>query len=160
MERRRRPRLPEQGARKSLPLSAKGLGGTNCEKRRRRQGLHPAKQLKGRSGLGALLALRIAVNREMEELGQFLNRTPATLTSGARWAILSYHSLEDRMVKRAFQELARTGDFRILTKKVVQPSEAEIQKNPRARSAKLRVMEKRAPEDHTPGPDEFEREAS
>jgi 16S rRNA (cytosine1402-N4)-methyltransferase len=96
----------------------------------------------------------------MEELGQFLNRTPATLNPGARWAILSYHSLEDRMVKRGFQQLARTGDFKILTKKVVQPSEAEIQRNPRARSAKLRVMEKRAPEDHTPGPDEFEREAS
>ncbi|HEV2386177.1 MAG TPA: 16S rRNA (cytosine(1402)-N(4))-methyltransferase RsmH [Candidatus Acidoferrales bacterium] len=123
-----------------------------ARKAKGRQKLHPATK--------TFLALRIAVNREMEELGQFLNRTPATLAPGARWAILSYHSLEDRMVKRAFQQLARTGDFRILTKKVVQPSEAEIQRNPRARSAKLRVMEKRAPEDHTPGPDEFEREAS
>jgi len=123
-----------------------------ARKARGRQRLHPATK--------TFLALRIAVNREMEELGQFLNRTPATLASGARWAILSYHSLEDRMVKRRFQELARTGDFKILTKKVVQPSEAEIQMNPRARSAKLRVMEKRAPEDHTPGPGHIEREAS
>jgi 16S rRNA (cytosine1402-N4)-methyltransferase len=83
------------------------------------------------------------VNRELEELGQFLSRTPATLSSGARWAILSYHSLEDRMVKRGFQELARTGEFTILTKKVVQPSEDEVRSNPRARSAKLRVIEKR-----------------
>ena len=83
------------------------------------------------------------MNRELEELGQFLSRTPATLSSGARWAILSYHSLEDRMVKRAFQELARTGDFTILTKKVLQAGEEEVRSNPRARSAKLRVIEKR-----------------
>jgi 16S rRNA (cytosine1402-N4)-methyltransferase len=105
-----------------------------ARKARGRQRLHPATK--------TFLALRIAVNRELEELGQFLSRTPATLSSGARWAILSYHSLEDRMVKRAFQELARTGDFTILTKKVVQASEEEVRSNPRARSAKLRVIEK------------------
>jgi 16S rRNA (cytosine1402-N4)-methyltransferase len=103
---------------------------------RGRQRLHPATK--------TFLALRIAVNRELEELGQFLSRTPATLSSGARWAILTYHSLEDRMVKRGFQELARTGEFTILTKKVVQASEEEVRSNPRARSAKLRVVEKRA----------------
>ena len=108
-----------------------------ARKARGRQRLHPATK--------TFLALRIAVNRELEELGQFLSRTPATLASEARWAILSYHSLEDRMVKRAFQELARTGEFKILTKKVVQPDEEEIRSNPRARSAKLRVIEKRAP---------------
>ncbi|MHB8410325.1 MAG: 16S rRNA (cytosine(1402)-N(4))-methyltransferase RsmH [Candidatus Acidiferrales bacterium] len=123
-----------------------------ARKARGRQRLHPATK--------TFLALRIAVNRELEELGQFLNRTPATLNSGARWAILSYHSLEDRMVKRGFQELARTSGFKILTKKVVQPDEAEIQRNPRARSAKLRVMEKRTQEQQFPGPDESEREAS
>jgi 16S rRNA (cytosine1402-N4)-methyltransferase len=107
-----------------------------ARKARGRQRLHPATK--------TFLALRIAVNRELEELGQFLSRTPATLSPGARWAILSYHSLEDRMVKRGFQELARTGEFTILTKKVVQASEDEIRSNPRARSAKLRVIEKRA----------------
>ncbi|MGB7188471.1 MAG: 16S rRNA (cytosine(1402)-N(4))-methyltransferase, partial [Candidatus Acidiferrales bacterium] len=106
-----------------------------ARKARGRQRLHPATK--------TFLALRIAVNRELEELGQFLSRTPATLSSGARWAILSYHSLEDRMVKRAFQELARTGDFTILTKKVLQAGEEEVRSNPRARSAKLRVIEKR-----------------
>ena len=108
-----------------------------ARKARGRQRLHPATK--------TFLALRIAVNRELEELGQFLSRTPATLASQARWAILSYHSLEDRMVKRAFQQLARTGEFAILTKKVLQPDETEIRSNPRARSAKLRVIEKRAP---------------
>jgi 16S rRNA (cytosine1402-N4)-methyltransferase len=103
---------------------------------RGRQRLHPATK--------TFLALRIAVNRELEELAQFLDRTPATLSPEARWAILSYHSLEDRMVKRGFQELARTGEFQILTKKTVQASEAEVQANPRARSAKLRVIERRA----------------
>jgi 16S rRNA (cytosine1402-N4)-methyltransferase len=107
-----------------------------ARKARGRQRLHPATK--------TFLALRIAVNRELEELGQFLTRTPATLSPGARWAILSYHSLEDRMVKRAFQELARSGDFAILTKKVVQADESEVRSNPRARSAKLRVIEKRA----------------
>ncbi len=108
-----------------------------ARKARGRQRLHPATK--------TFLALRIAVNRELEELGQFLNRTPATLASQARWAMLSYHSLEDRMVKRAFLELARTGEFEILTKKPIQPEEEEIRSNPRARSAKLRVIEKRAP---------------
>lgn len=107
-------------------------------KARGRQRLHPATK--------TFLALRIAVNRELEELGQFLNRTPATLASEARWAIVSYHSLEDRMVKRAFQALARGGQFEVLTKKVIRPDEAEIRSNPRARSAKLRVIEKRATE--------------
>jgi len=82
------------------------------------------------------------VNREMEELGQFLLRTPATLSSGGRWVVLSYHSLEDRMVKHAFQRLAGSGEMKILTKKVVQPGGTEIQANPRARSAKLRAAEK------------------
>jgi 16S rRNA (cytosine1402-N4)-methyltransferase len=103
-------------------------------KARGRQKLHPATK--------TFLALRIAVNREEEELGQFLSRTPATLSYGGRWIVLSYHSLEDRLVKHAFQRLAREGSFRVLTKKVIQPGEEEIRNNPRARSAKMRVAEK------------------
>jgi len=99
-----------------------------------RQRLHPATK--------TFLALRIAVNRELEELGQFLLRTPATLASGGRWVVLSYHSLEDRLVKRAFQEGERQGMLRVLTKHVIQASEEEIGSNPRARSAKLRCAEK------------------
>jgi 16S rRNA (cytosine1402-N4)-methyltransferase len=78
----------------------------------------------------------------MEELGQFLSRTPATLSSGGRWVVLSYHSREDRLVKHAFQEGQRAGGLRILTKKVIQTAETEIHENPRARSAKLRAAEK------------------
>jgi 16S rRNA (cytosine1402-N4)-methyltransferase len=85
------------------------------------------------------------VNREMEELGQFLSWVPATLSHGGRWVMLSYHSLEDRQVKQSFQRLAQQGALKILTKKVVQPSNAEIAANPRARSAKMRVAERLLP---------------
>ena len=105
-----------------------------ARKARGRQKLQPATK--------TFLALRNAVNREEEELEQFLSRTPATLAPGGRWIVLSYHSLEDRPVKRAFQKLEREGSFRVLTRKVIVPSEEEIRTNPRARSAKMRVAEK------------------
>jgi 16S rRNA (cytosine1402-N4)-methyltransferase len=99
-----------------------------------RQRLHPATK--------TFLALRIAVNREMEELGQFLFRTPATMNSSGRWVVLSYHSREDRLVKQAFQQGERAGTLRVLTKHVIQPSEEETAGNPRSRSAKLRCAER------------------
>jgi 16S rRNA (cytosine1402-N4)-methyltransferase len=99
-----------------------------------RQRLHPATK--------TFLALRIAVNREMEALGQFLSRTPATLNSGGRLVVLSYHSGEDRLVKRAFQEGERQGTLKVLTRHVIQPKEGEISANPRSRSAKLRCAER------------------
>ncbi len=108
-----------------------------ARKARGRQKLQPATK--------TFLALRNAVNREEEELEQFLSRTPATLNLGGRWIVLSYHSLEDRPVKQAFQRLEREGSFRVLTRKVIQPSEGEVRDNPRARSAKMRVAEKIAP---------------
>jgi 16S rRNA (cytosine1402-N4)-methyltransferase len=104
---------------------------------RGRQKLHPATK--------TFLALRIAVNRELEELGQFLDRAPATLAPGGRWVVLSYHSLEDRMVKQEFRRLSSEGVLNVLTRKVVRPSDAEIAANPRARSAKMRVAEKLMP---------------
>ena len=107
---------------------------------RGRQKLHPATK--------TFLALRIAVNREMEELGQFLSRVPATLSPGGRWVMLSYHSLEDRPVKQCFQRLAQEGTLNILTRKVIQASDAEIAANPRARSVKMRVGEKIDPDQH------------
>ncbi len=113
-----------------------------AQKKRGRQKLHPATK--------TFLALRIAVNRELEELEQFLSRAPATLSPMGRWVVLSYHSLEDRLVKHAFQRLAREGLLRILTKKVVQPSAEETRANPRARSAKLRAAEKRPPKTAAP----------
>jgi 16S rRNA (cytosine1402-N4)-methyltransferase len=99
-----------------------------------RQRLHPATK--------TFLALRIAVNREMEELGQFLTRTPDTLNSGGRMVVLSYHSREDRIVKHAFQEEERQGTLRVLTRHVIQPTEEEKAANPRSRSAKLRCAER------------------
>jgi 16S rRNA (cytosine1402-N4)-methyltransferase len=111
-----------------------------ARKVRGRQKLHPATK--------TFLALRIAVNREMEELGQFLSRVPATLSQGGRWVMLSYHSLEDRPVKQCFQRLAREGSLKILTKKVIQASDAEIAANPRARSVKMRVAEKMDSDQH------------
>jgi 16S rRNA (cytosine1402-N4)-methyltransferase len=113
-------------------------------KARGRQRLHPATK--------TFLALRTAVNREEEELGQFLSRTPATLSLGGRWIVLSYHSLEDRQVKQTFHHLAHDGSFLNLTKKVIQPGEEEIRNNPRSRSAKMRVAEKIA-EAETPAPE-------
>ena len=105
-----------------------------ARKARGRQRLHPATK--------TFLALRIAVNREEEELEQFLSRAPATISPGGRWVILSYHSLEDRRVKHAFQRLEREGQFQILTKKIIEPTLDEIHDNPRARSAKMRVAQK------------------
>jgi 16S rRNA (cytosine1402-N4)-methyltransferase len=99
-----------------------------------RQRLHPATK--------TFLALRIAVNREMEELGQFLSRTPATLNSGGRWVVLTYHSREDRPVKHAFQDGVKEGMLKVLTKHVIVPSPQEQAANPRSRSAKLRCAEK------------------
>ena len=101
-----------------------------------RQRLHPATK--------TFLALRIAVNREMEELGQFLSRTPTTIVPGGRMVVLTYHSREDRMVKQAFQQSEREGLLRVLTRHVVVPGEQELFENPRARSAKLRCAERTA----------------
>src|SRR5215813_9838874 len=99
-----------------------------------RQRLHPATK--------TFLALRIAVNRELEELGQFLSRTPAAMNLGGRWVVLSYHSREDRLVKRAFKEGERARTLRVLTKHIIQPTNEEIAGNPRSRSAKLRCAER------------------
>ena len=99
-----------------------------------RQRLHPATK--------TFLALRIAVNREMEELGQFLSRVPATMNPKGRCVMLTYHSREDRIVKEAFREAAKQGTLKILTKHVVRPSEEEERMNPRSRSAKLRCAER------------------
>ncbi|GAC1636139.1 MAG: 16S rRNA (cytosine(1402)-N(4))-methyltransferase RsmH [Candidatus Acidiferrum sp.] len=99
-----------------------------------RQKLHPATK--------TFLALRIAVNRELEALGQFLSRTPATMNLGARFVLLTYHSGEDRMVKEAFKEGERQGTLKILTKHVIRPIEEEERANPRSRSAKLRCAER------------------
>jgi len=91
-------------------------------------------------------ALRIVVNRELEELEQLLDVAPELLAPCGRLAIISYHSLEDRLVKHRFRTLAQTraGEFSVQTKRPIMPSDTEIEINPRARSAKLRVLARRA----------------
>ena len=87
-------------------------------------------------------ALRIAVNGELENLKKFLEVFDKYLGTGARCAVISFHSLEDRLVKRAFKEKAAGGALRIVTKKPVRAAREEVLENPRARSAKLRVIER------------------
>jgi 16S rRNA (cytosine1402-N4)-methyltransferase len=90
-------------------------------------------------------ALRIWVNRELDGLDAFLVEAAQRLRQGARMAVISFHSLEDRIVKHAFRALERGGEaIRILTKRPLVPSEDEVARNPRARSAKLRAIERLA----------------
>jgi 16S rRNA (cytosine1402-N4)-methyltransferase len=98
----------------------------------------------------AFQALRIAVNQELLELERFLQDAPECLKPGGRLVVISFHSLEDRMVKRRFRALATpqvsgTPGFRILTKHVVTASDEELASNPRSRSAKLRALERLTP---------------
>lgn len=88
-------------------------------------------------------ALRIRVNEELESLKEALSGAIACLRPGGRLAVIAFHSLEDGLVKRLFREARRAGIGEALTKKPLRPSEAEVAANPRARSARLRIFEKR-----------------
>lgn len=83
-------------------------------------------------------ALRITVNQELSVLEQFLDQVPAWLTPGGRVALISFHSLEDRIVKHRLRE---SPQLTVLTKKPILPQEEELSRNPRSRSAKLRLAE-------------------
>jgi len=87
-------------------------------------------------------ALRIVVNRELDDLRKLLEAAPQLLKTGGRLVMISFHSLEDRIVKDAMREGAKLGQYRLLTKKPVTASDQEIGRNPRARSAKLRAAER------------------
>ena len=88
-------------------------------------------------------ALRIFVNRELDDLKALLEAAPRILKPGGRVVVISFHSLEDRIVKDAFREGAiKDKHFRVLTKKPVTATALESDRNPRARSAKLRAAEK------------------
>lgn len=106
--------------------------------KKRRQGIHPATR--------TFMALRIAINRELEELKFILSKFHQWLNPGGRMAVISFHSLEDRLTKHAFKNLARSEDapIRLLTRKPIIPGSDEMNENPRSRSAKLRVVEKLA----------------
>ncbi len=100
----------------------------------RRGGIDPATR--------TFQALRIAVNHELEALDAFLESAAERLAPGGRLVIISYHSLEDRAVKWAFREKKDSESFRVLTRKPVRAGEDEIAQNRRARSAKLRALER------------------
>lgn len=89
-------------------------------------------------------ALRIEVNRELDVLVEGLKQAAELLKKDGRIAVISYHSLEDRIVKNFFRDLARDekSPFRLVTKKPIAPTPEEVERNPRSRSAKLRVIEK------------------
>ena len=115
----------------------------------RRDGPHPAKR--------TFQALRIFVNDELDGLGQALESAVQCLKPGGRIAVITFHSLEDRIVKQTFARLAnpctcppgtpvcicgKQPQVKIITKKPILPTEKELEDNPRARSAKLRVAER------------------
>ncbi len=87
-------------------------------------------------------ALRIVVNRELDDLRDLLQAAPQILKPGGRLVIISFHSLEDRIVKDALREGVKHGHYKLLTKKPVTASQEEIDRNPRSRSAKLRAAER------------------
>jgi 16S rRNA (cytosine1402-N4)-methyltransferase len=87
-------------------------------------------------------ALRIFVNRELDDLKALLEAAPTVLKPGGRLVVISFHSLEDRIVKDALRDGAKQGWYRLLTKKPVTAGEEEIDRNPRSRSAKMRAAEK------------------
>lgn len=89
-------------------------------------------------------ALRIAVNDELAGLDAFLERATGSLKRGGRLAVIAFHSLEDRVVKWTFRRLAAAGAVEVITRRPVTPSEEETSANPRARSARLRIVEKAA----------------
>lgn len=99
-----------------------------------RQKIHPATR--------TFMALRIAVNQELDQLGKLLASIPEVLCAGGRAAMISFHSLEDGHCKRAFREMKTAGLVRWINKKPILASATERDANPRARSAKLRVVER------------------
>jgi 16S rRNA (cytosine1402-N4)-methyltransferase len=123
--RRRRP-LETTGELRAVIESAVGI--------RRHGGINPATR--------TFQALRIAVNDEIHSLDALLARAPTRLCGGGRMVVLAYHSLEDRPVKASFRELVRGGGFAAVTRKAMRPSAEEAAHNSRARSARLRCVER------------------
>lgn len=96
--------------------------------------IHPATKI--------FQALRIAVNRELDEVDILLEKAPYALEVGGRLVLISFHEGEDRKVKKKFLELQQMGDFKRITRKAIKPSDEEIERNPRSRSARMRVLER------------------
>jgi 16S rRNA (cytosine1402-N4)-methyltransferase len=126
--------------RQSRPITTTAqLAGIVCKAlgrpgKRRKTRIHPATR--------TFQALRIAVNHELENLEKLLASAPKLLRKNGRIAIISFHSLEDRLVKDDFKRNKKNGVYRIITKKPIVPAREEIARNRRARSAKLRIAQK------------------
>jgi len=99
-----------------------------------REKIHPATR--------TFQAVRIFVNRELDDLKALLQAAPGVLKKGGRLVVISFHSLEDRIVKDALRDGAKTGVYTVLTKKPLTAAQEEIDLNPRSRSAKLRAAER------------------
>ena len=115
------------------------LAGIVCKalrrpQQKRKHRIHPATR--------TFQALRIAVNHELENIKTLLNAAPGLLKKNGYIAIISYHSLEDRLIKNDFKQNEKDSIYRIITKKPVEPTRAEISENRRARSAKLRIAQR------------------
>jgi len=126
--------------RRGRPISTTGqLAAIVCKAmgrsgRKRKSRIHPATR--------TFQALRIAVNNELENLGKLLASAPELLRENGRIAVISFHSLEDRLVKSNFKQNESENIYEIITKKPIVPRRKEIADNRRARSAKLRVAQK------------------
>jgi 16S rRNA (cytosine1402-N4)-methyltransferase len=121
-----RQKSPVRSCRELAVIIEKSIG--------RRGKIHPATR--------TFQAVRIEVNRELEQLTTALETGAGMLAVNGRLCVISYHSLEDRIVKNAFKELAKKGLFRIITKKPLTPGQEEKKVNPSSRSAKLRAAER------------------
>jgi len=128
VEARRRGPIATTGELRAIVERALGAG--------RRGRVHPATR--------TFQALRIRVNAEIEALSEFLGQAPMRLAPCGRLVTIAYHSLEDRPVKDRFRELVRAGEFIAVTGKPLRPSDEEAGRNPRARSARLRCIERAA----------------
>ena len=125
------------GGRRGSSRRKPGLGGPRgVAFRTIRKRIHPATR--------TFQALRIVVNQELDSLARLLKDAPACLAPQGRLVIISFHSLEDRLVKQHFQRWDRNGLMRNLTPHVIRPGVSEIQANPRSRSARLRAAERLA----------------
>ena len=132
----RRSRQAARAIVRARPLHSTGQLARVVEQAVPRTGrLHPATQV--------FMALRLAVNGELEQLDGLLAEAPELVARGGRIVFITFMSLEDRRVKRSFQDMARSERAVILTKHVIRPSEEEIRSNPPSRSAKLRAVEMR-----------------
>ncbi|MFH1552606.1 MAG: 16S rRNA (cytosine(1402)-N(4))-methyltransferase RsmH [Candidatus Omnitrophota bacterium] len=124
---RKKARIETTGELANVILKA--LGG-----KYRKQRLHPAAR--------TFQALRIFVNDELAAVEEAVSKTVLRLRPRGRICVISFHSLEDRIVKNLFRDMAKTGEIAVVTKKPVCPGSEEIRRNPRSRSAKLRTAER------------------